>query len=84
MIHKTDALGAAGSLPIIGYSLRTSLEHPQSMLNSTMTQIIHGEFTMYGSDWSTVIGIALTVVGISVTVWRAVEARKARVQHERK
>ncbi|UJZ96353.1 hypothetical protein IHC92_17390 [Photobacterium damselae subsp. damselae] len=76
MLNKTDALGAAGSVPVIGYSLHNSLEHPQSLLNSTMSQIIDGSFTMYGSDWSALIGLGLTIIGISVTIWRIFETRK--------
>ncbi|AWK83551.1 hypothetical protein [Photobacterium damselae] len=83
MLNKTDALGAAGSMPVIGYSLHNSLEHPQSLLNSTMTQIINGDFTMYGSDWSALIGLALTIIGISVTVWRVLETRKLLGKSER-
>lgn len=52
---ELTATGTAGAI-VVGTGMKKSLENTQSLLDSTLTQILSGDFILYGSDITTVIG----------------------------
>ncbi|SJN58900.1 hypothetical protein VR7878_03107 [Vibrio ruber DSM 16370] len=66
---------AVGSGTGVGVSVAKGAENYQSMLNSSLHDILAGNFVWYGSDIAFVIGTVLSVVGIGVTLARLIISR---------
>lgn len=69
-LDKSTVAIAVGSGTTIGVSTAKSAQSVQSLLNSSLSQILAGDFTWYGSDIAFVLGSAISIVGIVVTVMR--------------
>lgn len=67
-----------GTGTTLGVSASTSVTNSQSMINSSLDQILSGHFTMYGSDLVIIIGSILSVWGILVTMQHTRILRKLR------
>ncbi|MGD6739726.1 hypothetical protein ACN08N_23595 [Photobacterium leiognathi subsp. mandapamensis] len=70
MLDKPTLAITTGAGAAVGVGATKSAENAQSLLNSSLDQILNGAFTWYGSDLITVTGLGLSVVGIAVTVYR--------------
>lgn len=75
-LDKTTVAMAVGTGTTIGVSSAKSAQSAQSLLNSSIAQIVSGEFTWYGSDIATVAGILLSLAGVIVTIWRIRSAKR--------
>lgn len=76
-LDKPAAAIAVGSGTTIGVSAASSAKSAASMLNSSVADIFVGNFTLYGSDVATVLGVSLSALGIAVTVWRVRVTKRA-------
>ncbi|SUB90627.1 hypothetical protein [Photobacterium damselae] len=70
MFDRSTLAISAGTGTVVGIGATKSIENVQSLLNSSFDQIIHGQFTWYGSDIGMVAGIILSLIGIVVTIYR--------------
>lgn len=61
---------AVGSGTGVGVSVAKGAENAQSMLNSSVADIMAGHFTFYGSDIAFIVGTSLSVIGIALTLAR--------------
>lgn len=78
MLDKPTLATNVGAGLAVGTSAATSLNNSQSLLNSDIPQILAGDFTLYGSDIATVMGLTLSVIGIALTVYRLKIAHKEK------
>lgn len=68
---------AVGSGTTVGVGVAKGVENYQSMMNSSLADIIAGNFTWYGSDIAFVIGTSLSIIGIALTAARWLYPRPA-------
>ncbi|QMV16665.1 hypothetical protein [Vibrio spartinae] len=61
---------AVGSGTGVGVSVAQGAENYQSMMNSSLHDILTGNFVWYGSDIAFLIGTTLSVIGIGITLVR--------------
>ncbi|SHO54395.1 hypothetical protein VQ7734_00109 [Vibrio quintilis] len=69
---------AIGSGTGVGVSVANGAENYQSMLSSSLTDILAGNFVWYGADIAFVVGTGLSVIGIGVSVARMIMAKRMR------
>lgn len=72
---------AVGGGTTVGVGVAKGAENYQSMLNSSLPDILSGNFVWYGSDIAFVIGTALSAIGIAVTIMRWLYPRSP-LEHE--
>ncbi|WP_256384407.1 hypothetical protein [Photobacterium toruni] len=70
MLDKPTLAITTGAGTVVGVGATKSAENAQSLLNSSFDQIMGGQFTWYGSDMITCAGVALSIAGIIVTMYR--------------
>lgn len=77
---KHNVLSDRASLMIFGGGVSgvsagamTSPENLQSMLNSSIYDIIHGNFAWYGADIAFIVGTLFSLIGVSLTVYKLIK-----------
>lgn len=69
-LDKATIAIATGTGTTVGVSAAKSAQSAQSLLNSSLSQILAGDYTLYGSDIATIAGIVMGALGIVVTLYR--------------
>ncbi|HIF9171918.1 TPA: hypothetical protein ACX6PS_000553 [Photobacterium damselae] len=67
MTDKTPALGMVSATSNAAYGVTESLESPISMMNSSLSQLLQGEFTLYSSD---VVVLAGVFFNVALLAWQ--------------
>lgn len=63
------------STAVVGKSAYESAQSHASLLSSPLSEIMAGNFTLYGSDITTLAGLAVGTVGAAFGLLRAVKRR---------
>lgn len=58
---------------VVGASASLSVRTPSSLLNTSWPDILAGNFVLYGSDITTVMGLVIGVVGTVIGVYRVMK-----------
>lgn len=67
-----NTVGSTGAAVAFGTATTKSLSNPNSLLNSTIYQLINGNYTVYMSDIVSVLGVVIGAVSIGLTVYKMV------------
>lgn len=63
-------VSGASTAVVVGTGITKSLSTPTSMLNSTLSQLATGDYTVYVSDIVSMAGICIGAAGIALTVYK--------------
>ncbi len=67
--------GVTGAL-VVGTGINKSLDNTQSLLGSTVEQILYGDFVLYGSDVTAVVGSVFLIGNFVIGYRRYLKDKK--------
>lgn len=69
----SNTVGSTGAAVAFGTAASKSLSNTNSLLSSTINQLISGDYTLYVSDIVSLLGVVIGAVSIGLTVYKMIK-----------